>query len=197
MLSPFSHVRLFATLWTVVFQAPLSIGFPRQEYSSGLLFPSPGNLPEPASLRYPALGGRFFPTSTTWEAHRRSNLPAIFLSPVWENISLFVRLIYSFPQMLSAPRRPPPTIFNCILFSTTIFSIFLFRCLSFCQQTCQVSPPCVFKFFFLIKASFGAFLGGAILSNFMLSCNSFLKILIKSFLTCSHRLISVRAFHPL
>ena len=38
---------LFATPWTVVCQATLSIGFPRQEYWSGLPFPSPGNLPEP------------------------------------------------------------------------------------------------------------------------------------------------------
>ena len=43
----FSHVRLFATPWTVAHQAPLSMGFSRQEYWSGLLFPSPGNLPDP------------------------------------------------------------------------------------------------------------------------------------------------------
>ena len=42
-----SHVRLFATLWTVAQQAPLSMGFSRQEYWSGLLFPSPGDLPDP------------------------------------------------------------------------------------------------------------------------------------------------------
>ena len=42
-----SHVRLFATLWTVAHHAPLSMGFSRQEYWSGLLFPSPGDLPDP------------------------------------------------------------------------------------------------------------------------------------------------------
>ena len=46
--------------------------FPRQEYWSGLPFPSPGDLPnpgiEPASLASPALAGEFFTTSTTWEA---------------------------------------------------------------------------------------------------------------------------------
>ena len=41
MLSHFSHVRLFATLWTIAFQAPLYLGFSRQEYWSGLPFPSP------------------------------------------------------------------------------------------------------------------------------------------------------------
>ena len=42
-----SHVRLFATPWTVAQQAPPSMGFSRQEYWSGLPFPSPGDLPDP------------------------------------------------------------------------------------------------------------------------------------------------------
>ena len=42
-----SRVRLFANLWTVAHQAPLSLGFSRQEYWSGLPFPSPGDLPNP------------------------------------------------------------------------------------------------------------------------------------------------------
>ena len=47
MLSCFSHVRLFATPWTVACQAPLSMGFSRQEYWNGLPVPSPGDLPNP------------------------------------------------------------------------------------------------------------------------------------------------------
>ena len=47
MLSHFSHVRLFATLWTVAHQDPLSMEFSRQEYLSGLPYPPPGNLPNP------------------------------------------------------------------------------------------------------------------------------------------------------
>ena len=43
----FSHVRLFATPWTVAYQAFPSMGFSRQEYWSGLPFPSPGDLPNP------------------------------------------------------------------------------------------------------------------------------------------------------
>ena len=51
-----SHVRLFATPWTVAYQAPLSMGFSRQEYWSGLPFPSPGDLPDPGiEPRSPAL----------------------------------------------------------------------------------------------------------------------------------------------
>ena len=42
-----SHVQLFATPWTAARQAPLSMGFSRQEYWSGLPFPSPGDLPDP------------------------------------------------------------------------------------------------------------------------------------------------------
>ena len=42
-----SRVRLFVTPWTVAYQAPLSMGFSRQEYWSGLPFPSPGDLPDP------------------------------------------------------------------------------------------------------------------------------------------------------
>jgi len=45
--SRFSWVRLFVTPWTVAHQAPLSMGFSRQEYWSGLPFPSPGDLPDP------------------------------------------------------------------------------------------------------------------------------------------------------
>ena len=51
-----SRVQLFATPWTVVYQAPPSMGFSRQEYWSGLPFPSPGGLPNPGiEPRSPAL----------------------------------------------------------------------------------------------------------------------------------------------
>ena len=72
MLSHFSHVLLFVTLWTVAHQAPLSMGFSSQEYWSGLLDPPPQDLPNPGmnllSLASPALAGGFFITSATWEA---------------------------------------------------------------------------------------------------------------------------------
>ena len=47
MLSCFSHPRLFATLWTVACQAPLSMEFSRKEYWRGLPLPSPGDLSDP------------------------------------------------------------------------------------------------------------------------------------------------------
>ena len=85
MLSYFSHVQLFETLWTVAHQAPLSMGFSRQEYQSEFPFPSPGDLPnpgiEPTSLTSPALAGRFFTTSTTW-------VSICLLIPITINIAL-------------------------------------------------------------------------------------------------------------
>ena len=77
-----SRVGLFAVLWTVSHQASLSMGFSRQEYWSGLPCPPPGDLPnpglKPTSLMSPALAGRFFTTSTTWEAQINDLSNAIF-----------------------------------------------------------------------------------------------------------------------
>ena len=78
MLCQFSCVQLFATITTIAHQAPLSMGFPGQEYQSGLphappgeTLPDPGN--EPMSLRSPALEVGLFTTSITWE------VPLLFL----------------------------------------------------------------------------------------------------------------------
>ena len=69
VLSCFSCVWLFETLWTVACQAPLSMGFSRQEYWGVFPGPPPGDLPypgiKPESLWSPTLAGRFFTTSTT------------------------------------------------------------------------------------------------------------------------------------
>ena len=64
-VKPLSRVRLFATPWTVAYQAPPSMGFSRQEYWSGLPFPSPGDLPDPGiELRSP-----------TWQADTLTSEP--------------------------------------------------------------------------------------------------------------------------
>ena len=69
MLSSFSRVRHFATLWTAAHQGPLSLGFSRQEYCSGRPRPPPGDPPHPGielvSLTSPALADRFFTASAT------------------------------------------------------------------------------------------------------------------------------------
>ena len=63
---------VFATPWIVARQAPLSMGFSRQEYWSGLPCPPPEDLPnpriKPMSLMSPALADELFITSATWEA---------------------------------------------------------------------------------------------------------------------------------
>ena len=67
-----SHVWLFVAPWTVAHQAPLSTEFSRQEYWSGLPFPTPGDFPnpgiEPVSLMSSALASGFFTIGATWEA---------------------------------------------------------------------------------------------------------------------------------
>ena len=76
------HVWLSLPLWTVARQTPLSMGFSRQEYWSGLPFPSPGDLPnpetEPAS---PALAGDFFTTEPLGSPHEnfryKYNVPVL------------------------------------------------------------------------------------------------------------------------
>ena len=72
VLSHFSRSRLFVTPWTVAHQTPLYMEFSRQEYWSEQPFPPLVNLPdpgkEPISLTFPALAGRFFTASATWEA---------------------------------------------------------------------------------------------------------------------------------
>ena len=73
-LSHFSRVRLFVTSWTVAHQTPLSMGFSRQDYWSGLPCPLLGDLPDPGivpmSLVSPALVGRFFTISAPWEVRK-------------------------------------------------------------------------------------------------------------------------------
>ena len=84
-----SCVQLCETLWTIARQAPLSMGFSRQEYWSGLLCPPPGDLPNPrielASLMSPILAGGFFTISTTWET------PNILLYNILLSVILYKR----------------------------------------------------------------------------------------------------------
>ena len=91
VLSRFSRVRLFATLWTVARQAPLSLGSPRQEYWSGLPCPPPGVLPhpgmEPVSTPSPALQVNSLPLSL-WGSpieELKINAGVTFSMAQWEN----------------------------------------------------------------------------------------------------------------
>ena len=82
-----------ATPWTAAHQAPLSVGFPRQEYCSGLSFTPPGDLPDPGiesvSLTSPALASRFFTTSATENYPEEAVSCSYVLNPYgWERESL-------------------------------------------------------------------------------------------------------------
>ena len=86
MLSHFGRVRLFATLGTIAYQAPLSMGFSRQDHLSGFPSPPPGDLPdpgtEPESLMSPASAPGFFTTSATWETQLNGQSKAISASEI-------------------------------------------------------------------------------------------------------------------
>ena len=70
-----SRVGLFATPWTVAYQAPLSMGFSRQECWSGLPFPSPGDLPDPGiKPASPVLSSRFFTTEPPGKPTRKHDI---------------------------------------------------------------------------------------------------------------------------
>ena len=76
-----SRIWLVATSWTVARWAPLSMGFPRQEYWSGLPFPTRRDLPNPGikpmSLACPPLAGGFFTTNATWETCKNIHIWAL------------------------------------------------------------------------------------------------------------------------
>ena len=85
MLSCFSCVQLFVTLWAIAHQSPLSMRFSRQEYGVGCyavlleIFPTQGL--NPHLLCLPSLAGGFFTTSAIWEALRRHTQGQISAAP--------------------------------------------------------------------------------------------------------------------
>ena len=95
VLSHFSRVQCFVTLWTVAGQSPHSMGFSRQEYWSWLPCPPPGDLPDPwielTSLMSAVLAGEFFTTSVTWEAPNSVYKGLIGKQEVQERVDMRVR----------------------------------------------------------------------------------------------------------
>ena len=92
-----SCVELFVTPWTVAHQTPLSSGFSRQEYWSGLPFPPPGNLPdpgiEPESPAALTLAGGFFttePSGKPW--HNAEHIIKMWMSVLLQLVRTFQTL---------------------------------------------------------------------------------------------------------
>ena len=111
-----SRVELFATPWTVVLQAPLSMGFPRQEYWGGLPFPSPGDLPHPRiEPMSPVLAGRYLSRFFTTEPPGKLGLNKIQKVP-W--VKILTGLWQGYPRVHSqtcmniAVTLPPPSNFT-------------------------------------------------------------------------------------
>ena len=108
-LSHFSRVRLSATLWTVAHRAPLSRGFSRQEYWSGLPCPPSGDLPDPGikplSLKSPAL--------TVLYHYRPLGNPKVSLSPLIPSSSP--------PHVFNTSICRRPSLSNWFFFSQILF----------------------------------------------------------------------------
>ena len=109
------------TPWTVARQAPLPMGVSRQQHWSGLPCPPPGDRPlsgiKPASLRSPALAGRFFTTSATWEA---LTLPRVSRWPYFVFcVEEITREIFPSRPLTSAHGFPPALTLSLLPFSTT------------------------------------------------------------------------------
>ena len=115
MLSHFGCVWLFVTPCTTAHQAPLSMGFSRQENWSGLLCSSPGDLPdpgiEPESVMSPALAGRFLTNSAVWEAQFQFQLQGITMDNIWKCTGVYP-FIYLWLSMCSS-LKPNKSHFIC------------------------------------------------------------------------------------
>ena len=133
------RVRLFTTLWTAADQAPLSMGFSRQEYWSGLTQPPPGDLPDPGiEPMSPALQADSLPQSH-WGSPI-SGYTQIFLNPwpsVWSQSStVFLTLCFLIHQM--------QTVLIHICLTThkgyTVCCLVAKSCLAFCDPMNCSSP---------------------------------------------------------
>ena len=149
MLSRFSHVWLFATPWAVTHQAPLSLGFSRQEHWRGLLFPSLGDLPDPGikptSPALPSLEANSLPTEPPGKpicaiVLRYSPLFYFYFYSLIHAVSTYLISFNLFPYsvifLLSWFESPDESIkdilhlSNCIAFISNFF-FYLFLAISF------------------------------------------------------------------
>ena len=152
VLSHFSPVRLFATPWTVACQAPLSMGFSRRDYWSGLPCSPPGDLPDPGTEALSHLSavllGRFFTHSTTWEALQGAmdllSLQEYLLIPSFSSCQWF--LPYPSNNLKGNALFLPCCIFPWWLVNWNVFSLV-------CHFDCIPLPILYFLIFVLICRS--------------------------------------------
>ena len=124
-LSHLSCVQLFATPWTVAYQAPRSMGFSRQEYQSGLPCPPPGDLPNPGIectfLTSPAFADVFFTTSATWKAQLKNYFSSMWLEIILCKTSIPLNLfrLVLWPSIWSIMENLPHVIENNLHYVVT------------------------------------------------------------------------------
>ena len=113
-------------LWTVAHQAPLSMGFSRQEYWSGLPCPPSGDLPDsgikPASLKFPALVDRFFTTSATSNTEI-NRLHMLSLPKIYRILRTYVMPLWFCGKIQSIYQSALQHI--CVFWLTALFFFFL------------------------------------------------------------------------
>ena len=151
MCSCFSCVQLFATPWTVARQAPLSMGFSRQEFWSGLPFPSPGDLPdegiEPAS---PALQADSLPILYLWGTGEAPHSGTFNLNPQklfvlygWENTFFHFSLLWIHQLRTGLPSG---TSFSPFLIITLGYFLCLISALCSLSKICSLCLHTYSKF---------------------------------------------------
>ena len=96
-----SSIQLFETPWTIVHQAPLSMDFSRQEYWSGLPFPTPGGLPDPGiKPESPALAGGCFTTAPPGKPTELCVYTIYTYTYVYIHTHVYVHVYYKFSQFI-------------------------------------------------------------------------------------------------
>ena len=150
-----SHVWLFVTLWTVAWQAPLSMEFSRQEYWSTLPFPAPEDLRDPGikpvSLVSPALAGRFFTTEPPGKPGNHVTLILIHLPRMkrsfhWKPFKTLQTMWSSYA--LTSPHTKTPL---DIAQKAVFWALFPLHNLMWCFSYCTTAPSCLTKAYYISK----------------------------------------------
>ena len=114
LVQSLSHVQLFATPWTAACQAPLSMGFLRQEYWSGLPFSSQGESSRPRYQVSPALAGGFFIQIGGIKISRKGmKTCAFYFFIIYLFIFIIIILLYNIILVLPYINMNPPRVYTC------------------------------------------------------------------------------------
>ena len=127
MLSCFSHARLSVIPWSVSCQAPLSMGLSRQEHSGGLLFPPPGDLPNPGiKPAFPTRAGTFCTIRVIWDALVKVNFKLFSQASCLNQLVVFIHMQ---KELVVHIQREKKIILTCFLQSLENITAIL------CQKT--------------------------------------------------------------